>query len=56
MDRKGFTTESGGRQNGFSLEPEIDVISESESKKSLLVFFVLFFSIFGLLIYVLQNN
>ena len=38
MDKKGYTTESGGRQNGFSLVPEIDVISESESKKSILIF------------------
>ena len=38
MDKKGYTTESGGRQNGFSLEPEINVISEGESKKSLIAF------------------
>ena len=38
MDKKGYTTESGGRQNGFSLEPEINVISEGESKKSLIIF------------------
>ena len=38
MNKKGYTTESGGRQNGFSLEPEINRISEGESKKSLLLF------------------
>ena len=38
MNKKGYTTESGGRQNGFALEPEVTVVSEGESKKSLLVF------------------
>ena len=38
MNKKGYTTESGGRQNGFALEPEINIISENESKKSLLLF------------------
>ena len=38
MDKRGFTTESGGRQNGFSIEPEINQISYGESKKSLLTF------------------
>ena len=38
MDKKGYTTESGGRQNGFALEPEINVVSERESKKSILLF------------------
>ena len=38
MNKKGYTTESGGRQNGFALEPEINPISEGESKKSLLLF------------------
>ena len=38
MDKKGYTTESGGRQNGFALEPEINVVSEGESKKSILLF------------------
>ena len=44
MDKKGYTTESGGRQNGFALEPEIDVISESESKKSIIIFTFLIIS------------
>ena len=35
MNKKGYTTESGGRQNGFAIEPEINPISEGESKKSL---------------------
>ncbi len=38
MNKKGYTTESGGRQNGFSIEPEINPISEIEYKKSLLLF------------------
>ena len=38
MNKKGYTTESGGRQNGFAIEPEITPISEGESKKSLLLF------------------
>ena len=38
MDKRGFTNESGGRQNGFSIEPEINQISDGESKKSLLTF------------------
>ena len=45
MDKKGYTTESGGRQNGFALEPEINVISEGETKKSILIFIVIIFSI-----------
>ena len=45
MDKKGYTTESGGRQNGFALEPEINVISEGESRKSLIIFSVIIFSI-----------
>ena len=36
MNKKGYTTESGGRQNGFAIEPEINPISEGESKKSIL--------------------
>ena len=24
MNKKGYTTESGGRQNGFAIEPEIN--------------------------------
>ena len=45
MDKRGFTTESGGRQNGFAMEPEINVISEGESKKSLIIFSIIIFSI-----------
>ena len=41
MDKRGFTTESGGRQNGFAIEPEIKVLSESESKKSNILFSIL---------------
>tara|TARA_Y100001933_G_scaffold205110_1_gene207582 strand:+ start:1265 stop:1429 length:165 start_codon:yes stop_codon:yes gene_type:complete len=52
MNKKGFTTESGGRQNGFSIEPEITVISDGESKKSLIVFIVIFISfLIGLFYY-----
>ena len=45
MDKKGYTTESGGRQNGFALEPEINVISERESKNSLIIFSIIILSI-----------
>ena len=45
MDKKGYTTESGGRQNGFALEPEIKVISDGESKKSLIIFSILLLSL-----------
>ena len=38
MDKRGFTTESGGRQNGFANEPEIKVISDGESKRSNIIF------------------
>ena len=38
MNKKGYTTESGGRQNGFAIEPEINPMTEGESKKSLLLF------------------
>ena len=38
MNKKGYTTESGGRQNGFAIEPEINPISEGESKKSIFIF------------------
>tara|TARA_B100000886_G_scaffold56598_1_gene34708 strand:+ start:573 stop:749 length:177 start_codon:yes stop_codon:yes gene_type:complete len=38
MNKKGYTTESGGRQNGFAMEPEIDNMSEGESKKSIFLF------------------
>ena len=38
MNKKGYTTESGGRQNGFAIEPEINPISQGESKKAFLLF------------------
>ena len=38
MNKKGYTTESGGRQNGFAIEPEITPISKGESTKSILLF------------------
>ena len=38
MNKKGYTTESGGRQNGFSIEPEINPITEGEFKKSIFLF------------------
>ena len=38
MNKKGYTTESGGRQNGFAIEPEINQITEGEKKRSLLLF------------------
>ena len=38
MNKKGYTTESCGRQNVFAIEPEINPISEGESKKSLFLF------------------
>ena len=45
MDKRGYTTESGGRQNGFAMEPEINVISERESKNSLIIFSFIIISI-----------
>ena len=56
MNKRGFTTESGGRQNGFALEPEMDIISEGESKKSLILFFVFLLIILGCLIYFFSGN
>ena len=38
MNKKGYTTESGGRQNGFAIEPEISPITQGESKKSFYLF------------------
>ena len=55
MDKKGYTTESGGRQNGFALEPEINVISERESKKSLIIFTVIILSIILGFVYYLKD-
>tara|TARA_Y100000589_G_C26705717_1_gene447595 strand:+ start:353 stop:523 length:171 start_codon:yes stop_codon:yes gene_type:complete len=54
MDKKGYTTESGGRQNGFALEPEIKVISEGESKKSLVIFSVIIISMILAVVYYLK--
>tara|TARA_Y100000589_G_scaffold71617_1_gene64106 strand:- start:341 stop:511 length:171 start_codon:yes stop_codon:yes gene_type:complete len=54
MDKKGYTTESGGRQNGFAMEPEMNVISEGESKKSLIIFSVIIFSIILGFVYYLK--
>ncbi len=51
MNKKGFTTESGGRQNGFALEPEMKIISEGENKKSFILFITLLVSFLGGLIY-----
>ena len=56
MDKKGYTTESGGRQNGFALEPEIDVISEVETKKSLIVFGILIISLLVGIIYYFKST
>ena len=55
MNKKGYTTESGGRQNGFALEPKIIPISEGESKKSFLLFIGLLLPIFIGGIYFLKN-
>ena len=38
MNKKGYTTESGGRQNGFAIEPEINPITQGEYRKSFLLF------------------
>ena len=51
MDKRGFTTESGGRQNGFAIEPEIKVVSEVESRKSNLLFIILLITFIASLIY-----
>ena len=57
MDKKGYTTESGGRQNGFALEPEMNVISEGESKKSLIIFSVIILSLIcGIMYYLREIN
>jgi len=56
MNKRGYTTESGGRQNGFAIEPEIDVISEGESKKSLIAFAILILLFLGLGIYFFNEN
>ena len=55
MDKKGYTTESGGRQNGFALEPEINVISDRESKNSLIIFSVIILSMIVAFVYYLKG-
>jgi len=55
MDKKGYTTESGGRQNGFALEPEINVISDKESKKSLIIFSVIILSMILAFVYYIKG-
>ena len=54
MDKKGFTTESGGRQNGFAIEPDINVLSEGEAKKSNLLFGILLIIFIGSIVYFLK--
>ena len=51
MDKRGFTTESGGRQNGFANEPEIKIVSEVESKNSKFIFGILLIIFVSCLIY-----
>ena len=51
MNKKGYTTESGGRQNGFAIEPEIKIISKGESKKSNIIFAVILIVFIASLIY-----
>ena len=38
MNKKGYTTESGGRQNGFAIEPKINPITNEESRQSIFLF------------------
>ena len=54
MNKRGFTTESGGRQNGFAIEPEIKIITEGESRKSNIIFTILLFAFIVTLIYFLN--
>tara|TARA_Y100000589_G_scaffold15570_1_gene12686 strand:+ start:1473 stop:1649 length:177 start_codon:yes stop_codon:yes gene_type:complete len=56
MDKRGFTTESGGRQNGFAIEPEIKVLSEGESKKSNIIFSIILIIFISSLIYFFKFN
>tara|TARA_Y100000589_G_scaffold326336_1_gene365916 strand:- start:146 stop:316 length:171 start_codon:yes stop_codon:yes gene_type:complete len=56
MDKKGYTTESGGRQNGFALEPEINIISEGESRKSLIIFSIIILSMIGGFLYYFMSS
>ena len=54
MNKKGYTTESGGRQNGFALEPEMNVISEKESRNSILIFSVILITFIGIFLYLFR--
>ena len=54
MNKKGYTTESGGRQNGFALEPEMNVISEKESRNSILIFSVILITFIGISLYLFR--
>ena len=56
MDKRGFTTESGGRQNGFAIEPEIKIVSEGESKKSNIIFIILLIIFILFLTYIFRFN
>ena len=54
MNKKGYTTESGGRQNGFALEPEMNVISEKESRNSIIIFSVILITFMGIFFYLFR--
>ena len=54
MDKRGFTTESGGRQNGFAIEPEIKIVSQGESKKSNIIFILSLIILIGSISYYLK--
>ena len=54
MNKKGYTTESGGRQNGFALEPEMNVISEKESRNSILIFSIILITFLGIFLYLFR--
>ena len=56
MNKKGYTTESGGRQNGFALEPEMNVISDKESRISMIIFSIVLAVFLAILIYFLKSN
>ena len=55
MDKKGYTTESGGSQNGFAIEPKINPISEGESRKSIFLFIGILLPLFIGGVYYLKN-
>jgi len=54
MNKKGYTTESGGRQNGFALEPEMNVISEKESRNSIIIFSLILITFMGIFLYLFK--